>query len=77
MLSGASSTCANRRGMKFRKVRRIVVRSLTEASHGNAYGIGMAAFCTTRLIQQIDREATRLNGLTSGDLEIVAPAAAF
>lgn len=55
------------------KVRRIVVRALSEASHGNAYGIGMAAFCATRLIQQMDREATRLNGLTSGDLEIVAP----
>jgi hypothetical protein len=55
------------------QVRCIVARSLTAASHGNAYGIGMAAFCTTRLIRQMDREATRLNGLTSGDLEIVAP----
>ncbi len=55
------------------QVRQIVVRSLTEASHGNAYGIGMAAFCSTKLVQQMDRDATRLNGLTSGDLEIVLP----
>ncbi len=58
---------------EFPQVRRIVVRRLTDASHGNTYGIGMAAFCTARLIQQTDAEVTRLNGLTSGDLDIIAP----
>ena len=34
---------------EFPKVRRIAVRGLTEATHGNALGIGMADFCTRRL----------------------------
>ncbi len=56
---------------EFPKVLRIVVRSLTEASHGNAIGIGMAEFCTTRLLEQHDRHATWTNILTSGNLQVV------
>ncbi|HEY2826716.1 MAG TPA: lactate racemase domain-containing protein, partial [Pirellulales bacterium] len=56
---------------EFPKVRRIVVRSLTEASHGNALGLGMAEFCTTRLLEQHDRHATWTNILTSGHLAVV------
>lgn len=56
---------------EFPKVLRIVVRNLTEASHGNAIGIGMAEFCTTRLIEQHDRHATWTNILTSGNLQVV------
>jgi hypothetical protein len=56
---------------EFPKVLRIVVRSLTEASHGNAIGIGMAEFCTTRLLAQHDRHATWTNVLTSGNLQVV------
>ena len=46
-------------------VRRLFVRELTPESHGNATGIGMADFTTTRLVESIDREITTLNTLTA------------
>ena len=52
-------------------VRRIVVRSLTEASHGNATGIGIADFITRRLHDAIDFEATNINGITAGHIGAV------
>lgn len=51
---------------EFPKVRRIAVRGLTEATHGNALGIGMSEFCTRRLVDQIDFSALTINCLTSG-----------
>lgn len=48
------------------RVRHIILRGLTEESHGNATGIGLAEFCRTRLIEQMDVEATRVNCLTAG-----------
>ena len=48
------------------KVRRIIVRGLSSATHGNAAGIGLAEFCKTGLIEQMDRQATWLNGLVAG-----------
>ena len=48
------------------KVKRICVRGLTEATHGNASGIGLAEFCTTRALQQTDIGITRINCLTAG-----------
>ncbi len=48
------------------KVKRIFVRGLTEATHGNAAGIGGTEFCTTRALRQIDIETTRINCLTAG-----------
>jgi hypothetical protein len=50
------------------KVKRIVVRALTEATHGNASGIGLAEFCTRRAIEQTNIEATRINCLTAGHI---------
>ena len=50
---------------EFPKIRRIAVRGLSEATRGNAIGIGTAEFCTTRLIRQIDVAITRINTLTS------------
>jgi hypothetical protein len=44
----------------------IVVLDLTEASHGNAMGIGTADFTTARVLAGIDFEATYANGLTAG-----------
>lgn len=44
---------------------RIFVRDLTEESDGNATGIGLADFTTTRLVEQIDRHATYTNGITA------------
>ena len=47
------------------QIRRIFVRDLTPASEGNAIGIGMADFTTTRLIAGIDLESTAINALTA------------
>jgi hypothetical protein len=53
---------------EFPKVKRIAVRGLTEATHGNATGIGLAEFCTTRAVQQTNIEMTRINCLTAGHI---------
>ena len=44
---------------------RIFVRDLTEESDGNATGIGLADFTTTRLVDKIDRHSTYMNGITA------------
>lgn len=44
---------------------RIFVRDLTEESDGNATGIGLADFTTTRLVEKIDRHSTYMNGITA------------
>ncbi len=44
---------------------RIFARDLTEESDGNATGIGLADFTTTRLVEAIDRPATYMNGITA------------
>lgn len=44
----------------------LAVLDLSEASHGNATGVGLADFTTRRLVKKIDHEATYLNCLTSG-----------
>ena len=51
---------------EYPKVKRIAVRGLTEETHGNAAGIGIAEFCTTRCIEQADMRITRINCLTGG-----------
>jgi hypothetical protein len=48
------------------QMRLIFVRGLTAHTHGNAAGIGLADFTTTRLIQQMDYRATVINCLTAG-----------
>ena len=50
------------------RVRAIVVRGLTEATHGNALGIGFAELCRSRVVEQMDREKTWLNAVTASDL---------
>jgi hypothetical protein len=47
------------------RITRIVVRDLTEATHGNACGIGMADFTTARCAARIDRATTDVNCITS------------
>jgi hypothetical protein len=46
------------------KITRIFVRDLTEESHGNATGIGMADYTTKRLVDKIDYASTRINCMT-------------
>ncbi len=50
------------------KVLRIVARSLTPESHGNATGIGITDFITQRLADAIDVPKTRVNCVTSGHI---------
>jgi hypothetical protein len=50
-------------------IRRIVVLALSEGTHGNACGIGLADLITEHCFQQIDRRITYTNILTSGSLE--------
>jgi hypothetical protein len=46
------------------RVNRIFVRDLTPGTEGNAVGIGLADFTTTRCVQKIDRKKTYINCLT-------------
>lgn len=43
------------------KITRIFVRDLTEGTHGNATGIGMADYTTKRLVDKIDYPSTHIN----------------
>ncbi len=51
------------------RIKAIVVLDLTESSHGNALGIGLADFTTRRLLDKIDFKLTAKNVFTSGFLE--------
>jgi lactate racemase-like protein len=51
------------------KVRYVIVGNLSEESHGNALGVGLADLTTQRLAEQIDRESTNANVLTSTFVE--------
>ncbi|MBI5767426.1 MAG: DUF2088 domain-containing protein [Verrucomicrobia bacterium] len=46
-------------------IRRIFVRDLTAETHGNAIGIGLADFTTTRLARTMDAHKTFTNSLTA------------
>jgi len=46
-------------------VKRVAVLDLSEASHGNASGIGLADFITQKIVDKIDKKITYLNCLTS------------
>ncbi len=48
------------------RVRRIFIRGLTEETHGNACGIGLAEFTTRRAAEQVDAEITKVNCVTAG-----------
>ncbi|MCL5946810.1 MAG: nickel-dependent lactate racemase [Chloroflexi bacterium] len=44
----------------------LVILDLTDASHGNGAGIGLADITTARLARKLDLTATYINGITSG-----------
>ncbi len=46
------------------KVKRICVRGLSPATHGNAIGLGLSEFCLTRVLDAMDAQVTRINSLT-------------
>jgi hypothetical protein len=58
-------------------IRVIAALSLSEASHGNAIGIGLADFITKRLRDAIDEKKTFLNSFTTGHMDRVKIPATF
>ncbi|GCE22908.1 hypothetical protein [Dictyobacter kobayashii] len=44
----------------------IAVLRLTEASHGNAIGLGQADFTTASVYEQLDSQSFYINSLTAG-----------
>jgi len=46
------------------RVKRVFVRDLTEETEGNATGIGLADFTTTRLVNKMDKQKTWMNAIT-------------
>lgn len=48
------------------KIRYISVRGLTEETHGNGTGIGIAEIALTRAIEKLDDKITRINCITGG-----------
>jgi hypothetical protein len=70
--AGMDSNVIGRKGHipdELPRVRRIIVRGLTEATHGNAAGIGQAEFCKSSVVRQINFEITNINCLTGGHPE--------
>jgi nickel-dependent lactate racemase len=51
------------------RIGQIVVLDLSEESHGNAIGIGLADLTTSRVVSKIDHEKTYVNCLTQGSSE--------
>ncbi len=49
---------------EYPKITRIYVRDLTDETHGNASGIGMAEYAHRRAIDRMNREATYINCMT-------------
>lgn len=49
-------------------IQRIIVRDLTESTHGNAIGIGLADFTTRHCAEKIDLSTTYTNAITAHSL---------
>jgi len=49
------------------KIKRIIIRGLTDQTHGNATGIGYSEFCLTRVVQAMDARTTWINVNTAGN----------
>lgn len=54
------------------KIRHIYVRDLSRQTAGNATGIGIAEFCHSRIVRQMDVDKTRINCLTSNHVTAAA-----
>jgi hypothetical protein len=59
------STSLQREGRAAPFIKRIFVRDLTEETHGNALGIGLADATTTRVVRAMDVRTTAINSLTA------------
>jgi len=63
--TGMDTNITGRKDGSSMNVVRVFVRDLTEATHGNAQGIGLADFTTKRLVDQIDFHAMYINSQTA------------
>jgi len=59
------------------RIKRICVRGISPASHGNAIGIGLSEFCRSQVVREMDVEATRLNAIVSGHVSAAMPSVDF
>ncbi len=50
------------------KINKMAILDLSEPSHGNATGVGLADICTRRLVDKINFDATYANHITSTEL---------
>jgi hypothetical protein len=64
-IMGYSASLMGHGGTKKPHIWRILGRDLSEATHGNGIGIGMADFTTVRVVKGLDKETTYMNALTS------------
>lgn len=62
---------------EFPKVTRIFVRDLTEETHGNACGIGIAEYTHKRVTEKIDHSITAINAMTGNHPSAAAMAIYF
>ena len=49
-------------------IHHIYLRGLTDATHGNATGLGMAEMCHRRIIDEMDMQLVRMNCITAGHI---------
>jgi len=54
------------------RIKIIAALGLTAKAQGNALGVGLADFITRRLRDAIDEDKTRINALTTGDMQRMA-----
>lgn len=59
------------------RIHHIYVRGLTEATHGNATGIGISELCHQRVIDGMDLVSTKINCLTAGHVTAAMVPIAF
>ncbi|HEY7420057.1 MAG TPA: lactate racemase domain-containing protein, partial [Ktedonobacteraceae bacterium] len=64
--------CAPEQKPTAAQITNISVHDLTDESHGNAIGIGLADFTTARLIDKLDVQPLYINGLTAGVISMNA-----
>jgi hypothetical protein len=63
--TGMDTTITGRKPSSPMNVQWLFVRDLTEETHGNAQGIGLADFTTKRLVDKINFSETYMNALTA------------
>ena len=63
--AGMDTSITGRKEGSSMQVRLLFVRDLTEESHGNSQGVGLADFTTKRLVDKIDYNKMYTNALTA------------